>query len=187
VVFVVVLAIALGIPLAVYLVKHRGGPGGGNRRENERITEKYRDAKGYKCEVEVTLQGTVYKAELVRTKPDTLELTMTSPAILSGLNVKTTGDGFTVTYLGLIARYDELPDNISAFVSNVMLLLQVLDGQLEAADGSRDGGVVTLAFEKPGGIKLFLKLDAASYLPLNVTVERGDALKLELHSFEFIY
>jgi len=187
VVFIVVLAIALGIPLTIYLVKHRGGPDAGDRRENERITEKYRDAKGYKCEVEVTLQGTVYKAELLRTKPDTLELVMKTPAILNGLRVKTTGDGFTVTYLGLTVRYDELPDNISAFVGNVMLLLQVLDGQLEAADGKRDGNVVTLSFEKPGGIKLFLKLDAASYMPLDVTVERGDALRLKLHSFEFIY
>lgn len=186
-VFIVVLAIALGTPLTIYLLRRHGGPDTGDRRENERITEKYRDAKGYKCEVEVTLQSTVYKAELTRTKPDTLELTMTQPAILSGLNVKTAGGGFTVTYLGLTAQYDELPDNIGAFVSNVMLLLQVLDGQLEAADGRKDEGAITLAFEKPGGIKIFLELDAASYLPLNVTVERGDALKLKLHSFEFIY
>lgn len=157
------------------------------QRERERIAENYRKAKGYRCRVEVTLQKQVYKAELVRTKPDTLEITMSEPALLNGLGVKTTGKGFSVTYLGITAVYDELPDNISAFVGNVLLLLQILDGQLEAADGRSGADTMTLTFERPGGLRLYMEIDAGSYLPIAVTVERGEALRLSLNAFEFIY
>ncbi len=122
---------------------------------------------GFRCTVMLDYEGTVYEGVLLRTAPQSGELTLTSPASVKDLCMAWSGEEVSLSYSGISLKVDEKALPIGAAIKVLCRSLDACSALVAAGEiatiieGEHQGVPFSVSFDEQTGYPKQLSLPSA--------------------------